>query len=469
MSEFSRRPVAFYHQDGLVAAWNHAARYAGSDGRIATLPEIVQLRLSTEPNHTDSPWENWYTSASAEYVGIGADGRIKIIVAHGVGPMATIDGIKAAYKWEYGDKSRQRNGGRITAQQFLDLEAGVFGEATTFDFEQTWNKSPRALKIAPVNILDFQDYVDYLSQMGEEPFMQYQTAIRAQSDPLLRLRLGANAVEYLRKHARIAREFHANERPNDRYTWAQGFDDRESPYITKVESAPNCSYMVLNTQSREDHGRWLYEPRVPESGYALAHLLDVDRLTHTTTSGVGVMLMSAPGVHEWWNNAKFVAVPPEATLDEGLLNGPDAATVLSEHWEHFAEPVEEGYIPIEPFHLVHAAGEWFAQYPKKLPKEQCMDEGDLEFHVRSVDLIDGVGTFTTDEMFFLRYKLSQVKNIMPSHANGYRIIDVSSKDNRGLSTVTVQFYRADVDISRRLPRVETIARDYDKLMEVYAH
>ena len=132
MSAAIERPVAFYHRDGLVAAWNFAERYAGTSGHVATLPEIVELRLSAKPGTKDSPWETWYTSASAEYVGIGADGRVKIIVAHGVGPMSTIDGIKAAYKWEWGDKSRRNNGGRITAWQFLDLEAGAYGHTEVF-------------------------------------------------------------------------------------------------------------------------------------------------------------------------------------------------------------------------------------------------------------------------------------------------------------------------------------------------
>jgi hypothetical protein len=134
MSEASQRPVAFYHRDGLVGAWNHAAKYAGKDGHIATLPELVELRVRAETGVQGSPWGTWYTSSSAEYVGVGADGRIKIIVAHGVGPMATIDGIKAAYKWEYSDrKERRRRGGRITAQQFLDLEAGKYDEVNVVE------------------------------------------------------------------------------------------------------------------------------------------------------------------------------------------------------------------------------------------------------------------------------------------------------------------------------------------------
>ena len=132
------------------------------------------------------------------------------------------------------------------------------------------------------------------------------------------------------------------------------------------------------------------------------------------------------------------------------------------------QPVEEGYAPIRPYLLKYAHDEWFACYPKKFPNDQCMDSGDVEFHVRSVRRLGDDGRFTTDEMFFLRYKLAQVQALMPKEANAYEIVDISGKDQNGLTTVTVRFYKADVDISRRLPRTDEIARDYERLMEVYA-
>lgn len=471
MSAISERPVAFYHQDGLVAAWNFAARYAGESGHIATLPEIVELRLGTKPGAKDSPWKTWCTSASAEYVGVGADGRVKIIVAHGVGPMSTIEGIKTAYKWEWGDKTRHNNGGRITAQQFLNLEAGKYGETKVFcatDFVRSDGNMVRQFDIPPVNILDFQEYLDATGlEGGYNVFYRYLTAPDALRDPLIRMRLGSNAYHYLMKHERIAKAFHAKERPNADYRWAQGFDDRNHPYITKVETASNCAYTLPNEAIRKATGKWVDEPRVPEEGYALAHLLDIDAFMRTNTQEVGVMLMSSPNVHEWWNGAKFIAMPDGVIMDDGLAQGPDPYKAISEHWEHFMQPVEEGYAPITPYLLKYAHDEWFACYPKKFPNDQCMDDGDVEFHVRSVRRLGDDGRFTTDEMFFLRYKLAQVKALMPKEANAYEIVDISSKDRNGLTTVTVRFYKADVDTSHRLPRTAEVARDYKRLMEVW--
>lgn len=465
MSATSERPMAFYHHDGLVSAWNFASKYAGGDGHIATLPELVELRLNAEAGRTGSPWETWYTSSSAEYVGIGADGRVKIIVAHGVGPMSTIDGIKAAYKWEYSDrKERRRTGGRITAQQFLDLEAGKYGEANVVDLSSAYMRNPDKFRVASVNVVDFQDY---LKPDGEETFYRYLNFTTAMLNPLLRLRLGPNGHRYLRMHTRIARKFHRDERPHAGSLRWPGVDDSKWPFITKVEMPANCAYM-LPVDLSVPPDRWVYGPRVPEEGYALAHLLDLDALARLHTGDVGVMLYSSVSVHEWWNGAKFVAVPNGVTLVKGIGEGPDAEELLRKHWRHFLEPVAPDYSPITPYLLKPVGSQWFTCYPKKYPEDECMDTGDLEFCVTELEPIGDIASFQTDDDFYLRYSLKQIRALMPTGANAYEKLDVSAKDGRGRTTVTIRFYRAEVDLSQRLPRVKVLARDYGRLLEVYS-
>lgn len=467
------RPVAFYHQDGLVPAWNFAKRYAGRSGHVATLPELIELRLGTEPGTEDSPWENWYTSSSAEYVGVGADGRVKIIVAHGVGPMATIDGIKAAYKWQYGDKTRSRRGGRITAQQFLDLEAGKYGSVKSVNIFRSMRHSADDLRPDVVNVLDFQDYLDFQQMFQAFRLASggrahpYLSAPRANYDPLLRFRLGPKGDAYLLKHEELAKAFHKEEHPNAGIKWAREFDDSPFPFITEVDWASNCPVTQVKN-SKRPYDEWEWEPRVPEEGYAFAHLLSLDRLTHTHTSEVGVVLLSSPGIHEWSNGAKFVSVPRRASLGRGVIKSPDASQLLRERWEHFMEPVSSDYEPVRPFLLRSFKGEWFAVYPKKFPDQQCMDSGDLEFRCQSVELVGRKDTFTTDDDFFLRYSLQEIRSIIPDGANAYEITNVSGKDSLGLTTVTVRFYRADVDLTRHLPKVDVLARDYGRLMEGFA-
>ena len=69
--------MTFYHKDGLVPAWKQAIRFAGQEGRIAILPDIINARLSTKPGSI--PWERYFTTLSAEYLGISRGGNPIIV------------------------------------------------------------------------------------------------------------------------------------------------------------------------------------------------------------------------------------------------------------------------------------------------------------------------------------------------------------------------------------------------------
>lgn len=112
MKATEKRPfahaMAFYHQDGLPAAWKQAMKFAGKGGRLATMPDIIASRLETNPG--EMPWETYFTTLTAEYLGFSKQGNRILIVAHGVGPMSTLEGVQKAYSWEYTDKERDRRG-----------------------------------------------------------------------------------------------------------------------------------------------------------------------------------------------------------------------------------------------------------------------------------------------------------------------------------------------------------------------
>lgn len=458
--------MAFYHQDGLVAAWSFTKRYVGTSGHVATLPEIVKLRLGARPDTNNSPWENWYTSASAEYVGVGADDRIKIIVAHGVGPMSTIDGIMDAYRWEWGDETRRNTGGRITAQQFIDLEAGVYGKVKVVnasDFNRPENNLMWKFDIAPVNVLDFREYMRVMGYVdGDNIFQRHLTAPDALRDPLLRMRLGSDAWFYLSKHCDIAEAFRTKDHKNWGCSCSWGTVFREPPYIIKAETPPNCPYTILRAKSSCER-----VPCIPEEGYALAHLLGVDRLTPTHTEYDGMTLISSPHLHEWQNSPKFVAMPKGAVMHDGIDPGPDPNRTIHQHWELFLQPVEEGHTPATPYRLEYVDGKWFTCYPTESSNDQHIGGTRFEFHVRSVQQIGGDVGFEADKTLLLGHKPDQVRAVMPEGANAYKIIYATNPDKNGSATVLVRFYKADVDTSRRPPLPNEIARNYSQVMEVY--
>ncbi len=223
--------MAFYHADGFPSAWKQAAKFAGQGGYIATAPDIVAARLATGPD--DYPWSAYFTTTTAEYFGKSKEGKYILIIAHGVGPMATLDGIQRAYSWEYQDKSRARRGGRITEQEFHNLEAGKYGEVT---------------------IVDYEAYCG----LYEYPLCGVLRTSEALMDPILKARFGSRTEEYVQAHAEHARRWHREQaglNPNNRYQLPDNDGRHEEmmrlghqlqgaegsdPYILDVNGASNC-------------------------------------------------------------------------------------------------------------------------------------------------------------------------------------------------------------------------------------
>jgi len=172
--------MAFFHSDGLVSAWEQATRFAGKGGHIATLPEIIEARLLSD-NHA-VPWTKYFTTRSAEYLGLSKRGNPIIIVAHGVGPMSTLEGIKNAYSYQFKDKSRRHHGGRISKWNFHALENGTFGD---------------------VFIVDYKQYISRFRYAFIEPTTRYKTKF----DKLTYARLGGEAIasSYLDRQYEVAK------------------------------------------------------------------------------------------------------------------------------------------------------------------------------------------------------------------------------------------------------------------------
>jgi hypothetical protein len=435
-----QQPMAFFHVDGNVPAWVFAMKYAGPDGHIATLPEIIEARLATK--REEVPWQRYFTTNTAEYYGIGADGRPKMIVAHGVGPMSTIDGIKKAYKWEYGDKTRRNNGGRIPISEFLKLEAGEYGEAVKFDL--------RDKALGSVVVVDLLDYLE----VWKEAFYQWHDPFTARLDKLLWARLGPRTGDYLSLHDKYASLWHT--------LGSIKLPQGGRPMIIHMQGASNCPY----TTSPMVNGMFDWRTTIPhpvEDGLAMGHLLSISGLAHSHCGGWQGLTCDVY-CHEWWNGTRFVGVQEGADWKKGILDGPRPDVLVRQQWQRFMVPNNVGvYFPPRLYLLEKVGNEWFTRYAKPIDVSS-MDSGDIEFRVRSITPVGEDGQFQVDEDFFLRYDIGQVLAIAPDGANAYEIVDYTSPDSKGITTVTVRFFQAVVDISQRLPRFDEIKQNYDLLM-----
>lgn len=443
--------MAFYHKDGLPAAWKQAAKFAGEGGRMATMPDIIASRLETKPS--DVPWETYFTTTTAEYFGRSKQGNLILIVAHGVGPMSTLDGICKAYSWEYKDGSRNHRGGRITKQEFWELEAGKFGE---------------------VNIIDIADYC----RRYEYPFIQVLRSSEALTDPVIRARFGPEAEKYVLAHTEHARAWHREQAGLDPENKCkspeadhQRFLDRRrrqhlehgaegsNPFIIQLDGAANCSY-----------GNPKYGFRKIEEGYAIAHLVSTGGLCNLHHEG-NESLTNDTSCHEWWNGVRLVAIQAGGNIRSGLHRGPDAYNLLRKHWRDLLVPMKE-QADVGFRGLVQIGEQWFTQYPKE---GERMDTWEPEHVVTTIEKVGGPVQFRTTVggyHGFFKFGVNEVQAIAPPNANAYFFVGEPQNEWHGGNpthqTCMVQFYRISADTTTRMVRSDNLAHDYEKLMQLVA-
>lgn len=429
MFKKSNGSMAFYNDKGFVAAFKQASKYAGKDGRIGTMPDAIAARLATPPykelDQNDpsnpTPWDRYYTTMTAEYFGVLA-GRTSVVVAHGIGPMSTLQGVLEAYRYEFDDKSRNHRGGRIPQAEFEKLARGEYGDVSIIDFEE------------------------YRNRFGDRRFrapFDYRRASEAGRDPILVARLGPQAHEYISRHAALARQYYQQ----------HAHLVVEDPYIISVSDPANLPYWCRDI----------------EPGLAFAHLTAIGgiNLIHHEN---GMHLPSwACDVHshEWGDGVRLLGVPP-GTIGE-VHEGPDARRLLRKHWERLLEPSGLDRAPDGLFVLMQMPDKtWFTQISKK---GAGADTYEPEFRVLKMEKVGELARFYTDSNYpvpIFRYDRREAQAVIPKEANAYELVGDPTRTGGADSkeTCLVQGYRIEVDHTKRLVRQDALANDYDRMMEL---
>jgi hypothetical protein len=440
--------MSFYHRDGIVPSWKFASRFAGEGGRIATLPDIINARLATKPG--SFPWETYFTTTTAEYMGISRGGNKILIVAHGVGPMSTLDGILKAYSWEFKDKERNQRGGRITHNEFIKLESGTYGD---------------------IQIVDLSSYM----HRYQYPFLGYLRGNAAVVDPLLKARLGPRATDYIIYHTHQAREWHAEQTgvdPDNKYNLPnhEAFCDRLRAMNMRMPQPSSFPFIIKNG----DASNCPYGYRQLEEGFAFAHLISIGRLMnlhHVEDEPDGrresyESLVCDVSCHEWSDGTRLVGIRQGIEVIN-IAKGPeDIEELIRKNWQKLMKPAPETkYVGFRNLIKINQ-NTWFTE---TLKKGNSMDSGEPEFLVTSIEKIEGPLDFVTKidgYPIFFRYDMKDVVRIAPKKANAYSIIgdpDFLASD-RNYHRASIQFYRVKIDTSRRLMRPTEISQNYDKLI-----
>lgn len=419
--------MAFFNINGLVPAWNWASKFAGEDGRVGTMPDVIKAR-ALQP-YRETAWQRYFTTATAEYLGMSKGGNKILIVAHGIGPMATIDGILAAYAWEFKDKSRNNRGGRISLEEFHKLESGHYGAVHVIDYAALVARHPD-----PYAFRGIHNPFNYLSES------------QVIEEPLMRARLGPDYYAYAKKHAGFAREFYAEHHDVDAKKWAV------DPIIAKMDDASNCSYPY----------------REVEDGMAFAHLLSIGTLNRVCHSGRDRLetLSCDVSCHEWGNGVRLLGVRKDALLNN-IHKGPDPDKIVKRSWRKLLRPVQPTEIGLRMLMQMEDKTP-FTQYPKI---GERMDGFDPEYRIISMECVGEPVEFKTTiggYHGFFKYGLKEVEAIAPQGANVYDFVSdpqiVWQGGNPEFHVAMVQFYKAKIDMTKRLPKADEVANDFDALM-----
>lgn len=428
--------MAFYNPNGFVPAYKHVKAFAGDDGHVATLPDVIAARLASEPGSVS--WERYFTTMSAEYVGLSRCGHPIVIVAHGIGPMATLDGVLASYRHQFDDKTRNRRGGRIPQSEFLKLESGGYGDVRVIDLASTWGRRE----------YQFSGHAITAKEIVEESLWQ--------------ARLGPRWREYIEHHSQFAR------------TWEEKLGKRyPRPCIIAMDDAGNCSY---STREMFDH--WIRA--TPDT--AIAHLLSIGGLTHSRhqyhehdyrRSENRESLACDVGCYEWWNGTRLLGIRAGARDRLDIHPGlPDFDELVETHLKKLWRPNPGGVdgTPRGFWHLVQIGDRFFTDYPKQ---GERMDNHEPEFRVTEIKEVSaGPRQFRTTiggHHGFFKYGIGEVRRIAPRGANAYTVGEVSIEWRGGNPThhvAPVTFYQVEVDTTRRLVRGEEIYRDFDLMMSL---
>lgn len=426
--------MAFYNPNGFVLAFQHAKEFAGEDGHVATIPDIIAARLASKPG--DCSWENYFTTMSAEYVGLSKNGNPIVIVAHGIGPMSTLDGVLKAYSYEFNDKDRNRRGGRISQEIFLQLESGYFGEVSIIDLTDVWARRPYQFSGHPI------------------------TSKEIMEEPLWQARLGKQWEKYVKYHSEFSNEYH-REKNDVPY---------KNPCILAMDDASNCAY-----SSREMFDYWM--EKTPNT--AIAHLLSIGGLSYShhqyyeydySQRENRISMSSDVSCHEWWNGTRLLGIQPTDTIivHPGL---PEYEKIIETNIDKLWKDNPKGSSnSTEGFwHLVQINNLHFTDYPKQ---GERMDNYEPEFLVTEIEKVSKKQKFRTTiggYHGFFKYGIKEVETIAPPEANAYTINNAEVEWTAGNPThhiAIVTFYKIKIDATRRLVRMGDIYRDFDLMMSL---
>lgn len=410
--------------DNYIESFNQANRFAGENGRLATVPDIINARLSTNID-TGGPWIQYFTTQSAEYFGYSPKGVPLIVVAHGVGPLSTPEGVVRAYTSRLKPRRHGRKGleGRISRAKFQKLLDGQYGD---------------------VAVIDLKNYL----KKYQYPFLETLNVKLAMKDPIVQARLGKRCEEYLLRHEMEAEKWAERENMcrEKGYHGECGIKinrqiGEERFNIIQVGDANNTSYKFIS-------------PDPP-----IVHLLYITQLAIRNSES----LYTEINCHEGLSSVRLVGIRGEEPIEDICPSISIDSGVIATYLDRFLRPNPDPVTLPKMVKIRNFALMMFTEHPDK---ETGAGNSHIEFPVSRFEPIGDPIKFVTEIKgyhIFFRYNIEEIIAIAPEESNAYYFTEepriAGDKHVR-----EVQFYRAEINTSQKVLQPEEIESDFDEIV-----
>ena len=210
-----RMVAAIFYESYATEALRRARRYAGDDGFVASMPQLLHAR--TTADYDNIIWNTWFTAHSEESVVTSPQGNQIVVAVHGGGIFASPDRFERSLRANLSRKNTEGLTGqyaaKISATEARDIQEGVLPDGSEFpiysftDFRQGVSDLPMRYGVA----VDF----DVASAAADD----YTSFEQLADDPLMIVRAGgpeALAAYLDRARSRNEAELMGNWHPYDR-------------------------------------------------------------------------------------------------------------------------------------------------------------------------------------------------------------------------------------------------------------
>ena len=406
MLKHTVRALAFHHEKGYEAQRELALKFAGTEGRIATMDDIVHARLHSDIN--DFVWTRVMITGSYAFAGWNKSAPM-LVFAHGVGPHPT----------KVGDR-----GYRISQQDFKALLDGKFGEVASVDLRSYHNESQH-----------------------KDASNRYTYEV-ARKDPIIRAFFGRQVDAFLDHYHKLTQD------------WLKKASHTERKDAVLLI---NRIYDIYGdyASDRNSFGRI---PRGYVNAYPLtleSHGLYTDHKSDKHIAcGIDFSVATNSGIDDLGGSAYYiVGVRGKEPLTEVVPEFRTVVSKIKEKWPTFVQPLAEvphdAYVGIKPdgsnarpYYLLSKWGSE-PQVTGRI-REDGTESTVPEFRIRSSTIIDAPPTVTftkapyrADEGYPYTGMWAAVLKAMPEGANA--ISFAGSCHSCDTIEVDTTFYRVKLD------------------------